>query len=101
MLFWHSVIFIARQLNDRKDDIKKLREELYNDSESNKKTLCGNSCQEALLKKQIKDSETYISSLHSEIDMLHKKQDLLQQRVSSWNIELTFPRNSVGEGPLC
>jgi hypothetical protein len=30
--------------------------------------------------------------------MLHNKQDLLQQRVSSWNIELTFLRNSVGEG---
>jgi len=64
--------------------MKKLREELlYNDSESNQKAQCGNSCQEALLKKQIKYLETYTSSLHSDIDMLHNKQDLLQQRVSS------------------
>jgi hypothetical protein len=64
--------------------MKKLREEwLCNDFESNQKAQCGNSCQEALLKKQIKDLETYISSLHSDIDMLHNKQDLLQQRVSS------------------
>jgi hypothetical protein len=33
--------------------------------------------------------------------MLHNEKDLLQQRVSSWNIELTFQRNSVGEGPHC
>jgi hypothetical protein len=33
--------------------------------------------------------------------MLHNKEDLLQQKVSSWNIELTFLRNSVVEGPLC
>jgi len=64
--------------------MKKLHEEwLYNDSESNQKARCGNSCQEALLKKQIEDLETYISSLHSDIDMLHNKQDLLQQSVSS------------------
>jgi hypothetical protein len=64
--------------------MKKLREEwLYNDSESNQETQCGNSCQEAFLEKQIKDLETYISSLHSDIDMLHNRQDLLQQSVSS------------------
>jgi len=64
--------------------MKKLHEEwLYNDSESNKKGQCGNSCQEALLKKQIEDLETYISSLHSDIDILHNKQDLLQQSVRS------------------
>jgi hypothetical protein len=64
--------------------MKKLREEwLYGDSESSQKAQCSNSCQEALLKKQIKDLETYISSLHGDIDISHKKQDLLQQRVSS------------------
>jgi hypothetical protein len=64
--------------------MKKLSEEwLYNDSESNQKAQCSNSCHEALLKKQIKDLETYISSLHGDIDMLHNEKDLLQQRVSS------------------
>jgi hypothetical protein len=64
--------------------MKKLHEEwLYNDCESNQKAHCGNSCQEALLKKQIKDLEKYICSLHGDIDILHSKQDLLQQRVSS------------------
>jgi len=73
---------LTRQLIDRKDEMKKLREEwFYNDFESNQKAQCGNSCQETLLKKQIKDLETYISSLHGDIDMLHNKQDLLQQRV--------------------
>jgi len=63
--------------------MKKLREEwLYNDSESNQKAQCGNSCPEASLKKEIKDLEAYISSLHGKIGMLHDKQDLLQQKVS-------------------
>jgi hypothetical protein len=44
--------------------------------------------------------ETYISSLHGDIDISHKKQDLLQQRVSSWNIYFTFQWNTVGTCPL-
>jgi hypothetical protein len=77
-------MFIAKQLIDRNDEMKKLREDwLYGDSESNEKTQCSNSCQEVLLKKEIKDLETYISSLHGDIDILQKKEDLLQQRVSS------------------
>ena len=67
-----------------KDEMKKLREEcLCKDSESSQKAQCGDSCQGALLKKQIKDLETYISSVHHDMDILHNKQELLQQKVSS------------------
>jgi hypothetical protein len=63
-----------------KDEMKKLREEwLCKDPESNQKP----ECQDALLKKERKDLEAYISSVHSDIGMLHNKEDLLQQKVSS------------------
>jgi hypothetical protein len=64
--------------------MKKLHEEmLCNDSASNQTPQCSNCGKEALLKQEIKGLDIYISSLHREIEMLHKQEDLLQQRVSS------------------
>ncbi|XP_023719102.1 putative leucine-rich repeat-containing protein DDB_G0290503 isoform X2 [Cryptotermes secundus] len=73
---------LTKQLIDKRDEIKKLREEwLFSDSESHEKAGCSKSCQETLLKNQIRSLESYISSVHGDMDSLRSERDLLQQRM--------------------
>ena len=90
-----SVFILEKQLNEKNQEIRKLRDEwLSIDYESHRKSQ-GENAQEHILKKEIKNLETYTSSIETELGSLQQDNDSLQQKVR------VILRNILCHNKLC